>query len=181
MALAAKKTFTAIAAELGRVVSTITREVARNSGPNGYRAVRADRLAVARTARPRVGRLADLPAPREVVEDKLALCWSPRQISRHLEHAYPDDLLMRVSPETIYASLFVQSKAVLRPELTAHLRSRRVRRRPQGPMSLASRRNRIPNMAGIAERPTEALDRSVAGHWEDDLIVGRYGRSTWSP
>ncbi len=175
--LAAKKTFTALAAELGRAVSTISREVARNSGPNGYRAVRADRLAVARTARPRAGKLADLPVLRALVEDKLALCWSPWQISRHLKHAYPGDPRMRVSHETIYTSLFVQTKAVLRPELTAHLRTRRVRRRPQRRMSLASRRSRIPNMLGIAERPAHVADRVVAGHWEGDLLVGRYGRS----
>jgi IS30 family transposase len=113
--LAARKTFTTIAAELGRAVTTITREVARNSGPNGYRAVRADRLAVARTARPRAGKLADHPALRAVVEDKLTLCWSPRQISRHLERTYPHDPTMRVSHETIYTSLFVQAKGVLRP------------------------------------------------------------------
>jgi len=175
--LAARKSFTMIAAELGRAVTTITREVARNSGPNGYRAVRADRLAVARTARPRAGKLADHPALRAVVEDKLTLCWSPRQISRHLEGSYPHDPTMRVSHETIYTSLFVQAKGVLRPELTGQLRTRRVRRRPQRRMSLASRRNRIPNMRGIGERPVEVLDRSVAGHWEGDLLVGRYGRS----
>jgi IS30 family transposase len=175
--LAARKTFTTIAAELRRAVTTITREVARNSGPNGYRAVRADRLAVARTARPRAGKLADHPALRAVVEDKLTLCWSPRQISRHLERTYPHDPTMRVSHETIYTSLFVQAKGVLRPELTGQLRTRRVRRRPQRRMSLGSRRNRIPNMRGIAERPVEVLDRSVAGHGEGDLLVGRYGRS----
>jgi IS30 family transposase len=101
----------------------------------------------------------------------------PRQISRHLERTYPYDPTMRVSHETIYTSLFVQAKGVLRPELTGQLRTRRVRRRPQRRMSLASRRNRIPNMRGIAERPIEVLDRSVAGHWEGDLLVGRYGRS----
>ena len=123
------------------------------------------------------GKLADLPGLRALVEDKLMLCWSPRQISRHLEHAYPHDPSMRVSHETIYTSLFVQAKGVLRPELTAQLRTRRVRRRPQKRMSLASRRNRIPNMLGIAERPAQVADRVVPGHWEGDLIVGRYGRS----
>ncbi len=175
--LAGRKSLTAIAAELGRAVSTISREVTRNSGPNGYRAVRADRLAVARTARPRAGKLADHPTLRAVVEEKRRLCWSPRQISRHLERAYPHDPSMRVSHETIYTSLFVQAKGVLQPELTGQLRTRRVRRRPQRRLSSASRRNRIPYMRGIAERPVDVLDRDQAGHWEGDLLVGRYGRS----
>ncbi len=158
-------------------LSTVSREVARNSGPHGYRAVRADRLAVARTARPRAGKSADLPTLRAAVEDKLQLRWSPQQISRHLERVYPDDPLMRVSHETIYTSLFVQTKAVLPGTLTANLPTRRVRRRPQRRMSLSTRRNRIPDMVGIGDRPAEAADRVAPGHWEGDLLVGRYGRS----
>lgn len=178
--LAAKKTFTAIAAELGRAVSTISREVARNSGPNGYRAVRADRLAVARTARPRAGQLASWPTYPFCARwwRTSWRCAGRRGRSAGTSSApYPDDPRMRVSHETIYTSLFVQTKAVLHPELTAHLRTRRVRRRPQRRMSLASRRSRIPNMLGIAERPAHVADRVVAGHWEGDLLVGRYGRS----
>jgi len=173
--LAAGRTLTAIAAELGRAVSTVSREVARNSGPNGYRAARAQRLATARTARPRAGKLADNPALREVVEQRLAQCWSPRQISRHLELAFPDDLGMRVSHETIYTSLFVQAKGVLRPELTQNLRTRRVRRRPRRRMSLSNRR--ALDKVNVSERPAIVLERSTPGHWEGDLLVGRYGRS----
>src|SRR4051794_40150372 len=106
--LARRLTLTAIAAELGRSVSTVSREVRRNSGPNGYRAARAERLATLRTARPRAGKLADDPALRRYVEEKLALSWSPRQISRRLHADFPDDTAMRVSHETIYTSLFVQ-------------------------------------------------------------------------
>jgi len=100
--LAQRKTFTAIAEELGTSVSTVSREVARNSGVNGYRAARADRFATARMARPRAGTLAEYPQLRAYVEDKLALCWSPQQISRRARLDHPDDLTMRVSHETIY-------------------------------------------------------------------------------
>ena len=124
------KTLTAIATELGQSTSTVSREVARNSGPNGYRVAKADRLAVQRTAGPRQGKLADDPTQRRYVEDKLRLRWSPQQISRRLIVDYPHDRCMRVSHETIHTSLLVQTKAVLRTELTAHLRTRRVRWRP---------------------------------------------------
>ena len=104
---------TTLTGELGRSVSTVSREVRRNSGTNGYRAARADRLAMTRTARPRRGELAEHHVLREYVEDKLTQCWSPRQISRRLCVDHPDDPTMRVSHETIYTSLFVQTKAVL--------------------------------------------------------------------
>jgi hypothetical protein len=164
--LAQHKTFTAIAAELGRSASTVSREVARNSGPNGYRAARADRLAVQRMARPRPGKLAEDPTLRRYVEDKLRLRWSPQQISRRLITEFPHDASMRVSHETIYTSLFVQTTAVLRTELTAHLRTRRVRRRPQRRAIPRWQSRRIPNMVSIRQRPDEVLDRQVPGHWE---------------
>jgi transposase, IS30 family len=175
--LAQHKTLTAIASELGRSVSTVSREVTRNSGPNGYRAARADRLATARTARPRAGKLAGDPMLRRYVEDKLTSCWSPRQISRRLIVDFPDDPVMRVSHETIYTSLFVQTKAILRGELTRHLRTGRVRRRPQRRMSVQAGSRRIPQMTPISARPVQVLDRREPGHWEGDLLVGRYGRS----
>jgi len=175
--LAAGWTLTAIAASLGRPTSTVSREVARNSGINGYRAARADRLATARTARPRAGKLAADPMLRRYVEDKLALCWSPAQISRRLVMEFPHDEAMRVSHETIYTSLFVQAKGVLRPELTAQLRTRRVRRRPHRRVSVDGRRSRIPDLVPISLRPASAADRREPGHWEGDLLVGRYGRS----
>jgi transposase, IS30 family len=113
--LAQRRSFTAIAAELGRAVSTVSREVARNSGPDGYRSARADRVAVARTARPRAGKLADAPHLRRYVENRLAARWSPQQVSRRLLVEFPDDPAMRVSHETIYTSLFVQAKACCPP------------------------------------------------------------------
>lgn len=108
--MAQKKTLTAIASELGRSTSTVSREVTRNSGPNGYRAARADRLAALRTTRPRPGKLADAPTLRSYVEDKLRLRWSPQQISRRLIMDHPDDASMRVSHETIYTSLLCRPK-----------------------------------------------------------------------
>jgi IS30 family transposase len=175
--LAQRKTLTAIAEQLGRSVSTVSREVRRNSGLNGYRAARADRLAMTRTARPRWGKLAEHRVLGEYVEDKLTLCWSPRQISRRLLLDHPDDPTMRVSHETIYTSLFVQTKALLRTELTTNLRSRRVRRRPQRRVNPHRDTGRIKDMTPVSARPVEALDRRQPGHWEGDLLVGRYGRS----
>ncbi len=175
--LAQRRTMTSIAAELGRSVSTVSREISRNSGVNGYRAVRADRLAVTRTARPRAGKLADDPVLRGYVEDKLACRWSPQQIAERLCLDFPADPLMRLSHETIYTSLFVQAKAILPGELMAQLRTRRVRRRPQRRMKGPQGPGRIPQMTKIAERSERVLDRSEPGHWEGDLIVGRYGRS----
>ena len=176
--LAQKKSLTAIAAELGRSVSTVSREVGRNSGPNGYRAARADRLATARTSRPRAGKLAEAPALRAYVEDKLQLHWSPQQISRRLLLEYGGDPSMRVSHETIYTSLFVQTKAVLRTELTGKLRTRRVHRRPQRRVSRpGTGRGRIPQMTPVSERPAAVDNRLEPGHWGGDLVVGRYGRS----
>jgi transposase, IS30 family len=175
--LAQKMTLTVIASELGRSVSTISREIARNAGPNGYRAARADRLATARTARPRAGKLADDPTLRRYVEDKLGLCWSPQQISRRLRVEFAGDEAMRVSHETIYTSLFVQTKAILPGELTKQLRTRRVRRRPQRRVNPTNDTVQMAEKPSIRARPVDALDRCQPGHWEGDLLVGRYGRS----
>jgi IS30 family transposase len=176
--LAARRTMTSIAAELGRSVSTVSREVARNSGPNGYRAARADRLARVRQARPRPGKLAGHQELRRYVEGKLAMRWSPEQIAHRLVVDFPDDRSMRVSHETIYTSLFVQAKAALPGELTAQLRTGRVRRRPQRRVKSAGpERGRIPAMVSIHDRPDDVAAREQPGHWEGDLIVGRHGRS----
>jgi IS30 family transposase len=175
--LAQRKTLTAIAAEIGRSVSTVSREVARNSGPNGYRAARADRLATAARRAPARGSSPTTPALRAWVEDKLAQYWSPRQISRRLVMEFPDDAAMRVCHETIYTSLFVHSKRTLGGELTRCLRTGRVRRRPRRRVSAAVRRAEVFDRLSIHDRPAAVLDRTVAGHWEGDLLVGRYGRS----
>jgi len=173
--LAAGQTLTEIARPLGRSASTISREVARNSGPRGYRAVSADRLAVARARRPKQAKLAANVRLRTQVERWLAKYWSPQQISARLEEEFPDDPEMRVSHETIYASLFVQARGALRLELTSCLRTGRARRRPQKRVSVP--RTRIPDMVMISQRPAEAEDRAVPGHWEGDLIVGKASKS----
>ncbi len=168
-------TLTAIAAQIGLSPSTVSREVKRNSALTGYRAVRADRLAQARTAQPRLPKLAIQPELRTEVEKRLAERWSPQQISRRLAIDFPDDPSMRVSHETIYTSLFMQAKGGLPGQLTVHLRTRRVRRRPHRRVFVGPRR--IGNMVHISQRPAEVALRIVAGHWEGDLVVGQRGGS----
>ena len=176
--LALGYSLTRIAEQLGRSTSTVSREVHRNSTATGYRAVRADRIAQARTKRSRPPKLALLPELRAVVESQLALRWSPQQISRRLRLDYPDDPAMRVSHETIYTSLFVQAKPGLPGELTVHLRSRRVRRRPH--RRVAVKPPRIKDMVAIRHRPAEVEHRRVLGHWEGDCATWKAARNEWS-
>ena len=173
--LAKGLTNAAIARQIGRSPSTVSREVKRNTSLAGYRAVKADRLAHARTARPRLPKLARQPELRAAVEQRLAKRWSPEQISRRLKEEFPDDPSMRVSHETIYTSLFVQAKGALPGQLTVHLRTRRVRRRPHRRVFVGPRR--IGDMVPISQRPAEVAARVVLGHWEGDLVVGRRGGS----
>jgi transposase, IS30 family len=164
----------AIGRRLSRSPSTISREVANNGGRRRYRAAAADRAADLRACRPKVAKLAHHSRLRDEVEAMLDMQWSPQQISARLIVEFPDDLSMRVSHETIYQSLFVQSRGALRKELTACLRTGRTRRRPHGRKSM---RGQIKDMVVISERPAEIEDRAVPGHWEGDLIVGAYGKS----
>jgi IS30 family transposase len=174
--LRAGESLRAIARRLGRAPSTVSREVAGNGGPPGYRAWQAERLAVERARRPKPVKLAANLRLRALVEVLLALRWSPEQISARLRHDHPDQPEMWVSPETIYQSLFVQGRGALRAELARCLRSGRARRRPRG-RGLADGRGRIPDMVLISDRPAEVEDRAVPGHWEGDLIIGRDQRS----
>ena len=160
-----------IAHRLGRSSSTVSREVAANGGLQRYRAAVAHRASRHRGRRPKPAKLATNPRLSEVVEEKLGLWWSPLQISRWLESAYPDDEEMRVSHETIYQSLFIQGKGTLRKELWRCLRTGRAVRRPQG--RPASTKGQIRDMVMISERPAEVEDRAVPGHWEGDLIMGK--------
>lgn len=164
----------AIARSLRRNVSCISREVARNGGRVAYRAYRADQRAVRAAARPRERRIASHAALRRVVEEKLERRWSPQQIAQHLRCVYPHDERMRASHETIYQSLFVQARGSLRRELTRYLRTRRMSRKAR---SRTETRGRIVDMVHIRERPPEAEDRAVPGHWEGDLVLGARGRS----
>jgi IS30 family transposase len=168
---AAGRSLRAIAESIGRAPSTVSREVARNSaGTRGYRAFTADRMAQARTARPKPAKLAQDGRLRAVVEAQLEDGFSPEQISNRLVLDYPDEPEMRVSHETIYQALYVQSRGALNRELTAQLRSGRALRQPK--RRATERRGRIPDMVLISERPAEADDRAIPGHWEGDLIIG---------
>jgi transposase, IS30 family len=170
--LAAGDSLRAIARRLGRAPSTVSREVNAGGGRRHYRAVRADRAAHRRARRPKQAKLAMSPRLRAEVEDKLGLLWSPQQISKWLRWAYPNDPEMRVSHETIYLSLYVQGRGALRRELAQALRSGRASRRPRH-IKGGFGQGQINDMVMISERPAEANDRAVPGHWEGDLIFGR--------
>jgi len=166
-------TFTAIAGQLGRTVSTISREVKRGGGRCEYRACRAKVGPRQQTRRPkpfklRPGRLL------EEVASRLEQLWSPDEIAVRLRLDHADDPQMRVSHETIYQSLFVQGRGELRRELARCLRSGRTARKPRGAIE---GRGRIPGMVMLSQRPAEADDRAVPGHWEGDLILGQGSRS----
>jgi IS30 family transposase len=170
--LAGGESLRAIARRLGRAPSTISREVVANGGRRRYRACRADSAAVKRMRRPKRSKLAVCPRLRGAVEAKLELRWSPQQISGWLVDEFPSDPEMRVSHETIYLSLFVQSRGALRKELTRYLRSGHTTRRPKG-HSVMNGQGQLRGTLNIRERPAEAEDRAVPGHWEGDLLMGK--------
>jgi len=167
------ETLTAIASELGRSVSTVSREVAANGGKDDYRAWRAHERAHQRSLRPKPRKLA-CPELSSQVTRWLKKWWSPAEISKRLRLEYPDDPMMWVSHETIYKTLFVQGRGELRRELARCLRTGRTQRRPR---SRVETRGRIPGMVMISERPAEVEDRAVPGHWEGDLLIGKNGDS----
>ena len=163
-----------IAAAVGRAPSTVSREVAANGGRDGYAPMAAHRRAAALARRPKTPKLAARPALRERVVADLERLWSPEQIARRLRVEFPDQPEMRVSHETVYRSLFVQGRGELRRELTACLRTGRAARRPRG---RTDGRGHITGMVMVSDRPADAADRAVPGHWEGDLILGKGGRS----
>ena len=163
----------AIARQLGRAPSTVTREVKVNGGTKGYGSGRAHVRAQACTRRPKPFKLDRGPLRDEVTKGLLEL-WSPDEISQRLRVAFPDDPMMQVSHETIYQSLFVQGRGELRRELARCLRSGRTHRKAQG---RSKKIGQLPDMVNISERPAEADDRAVPGHWEGDLIVGKSNRT----
>jgi transposase, IS30 family len=164
-----------IARALGRSASTVCREISGCGGRERYRALRGERRARALARRPKPTKLSACPRLLEAVEAGLEQGWSPQQISARLIQDYPDDLGMRISHETIYLSLYVQSRGELRRQLTAQLRTQRTKRKPQG---RPSRRGRIPEMLMISQRPAQVQDRAVPGAWEGDLIMGSRSRSS---
>ena len=175
--LAARHTLSEIAAELGVDKSTISRERSRHSTLEGrYRPMHAQARAeaTARTAHTRPRKLSRPGPLRDYVVAGLGQKWSPQEISYRLRREHPDDPVMRVSAESIYQSLFVQARGSLKGELTAHLRTQRTRRHSQSARveAAACGRGRLPATISIRERPAEAEDRAVPGHWEGDLIIG---------
>jgi len=166
-----------IGRRIGRDRSTIGREVRRNGGRVEYRAGRADRATCDRAKRPKPTKFETNPVLAMVVNDCLSLGWSPVQISGRLRDDFADDATMRVVPETIYQALFVQGRGGLNKELSKHLRTHRVRRRPHTITARNGGHGRIIDMVSISDRPAEIEDRAVPGHWEGDLIIGKGGRS----
>jgi transposase, IS30 family len=161
-----------IAKRLDRVASTVSREVARHGGRPEYRAKEADSQAWESALRPKRCLLAIHVRLQKVVASKLILDWSPEQISGWLKIQYPDDQSMRVSHETIYRSLFIQARGVLKKELLGHLRSKRRIRRSQHSGIFRDSRGQIADAISIRERPAEIQDRAIPGHWEGDLLSG---------
>src|ERR1700676_2564547 len=161
-----------IARGMNRAASTVSREVARHGGRPAYRAHDADHQAWVSALRPKKCLLAVNRKLRNIVASKLILDWSPEQISGWLKTQYPDDESMRVSHETIYRSLFIQARGVLKKELMDHLRSKRRMRRSRRSHIFKDSRGQIVDAISIRERPAEIEDRAVPGHWEGDLIGG---------
>jgi len=174
--LLAGEAFREMATRLGRAPSTISREVGKNGGRRCYRVSRAEDAAVRHARRPKPYKLVENQTLRREVERRLSLRWSPQQISARLVRDYPDDQEMRVSHETIYRSLFVQARGALRKELAACLRTGRTQRCSHK-RTEHSGTGRLREMVMISERPPEAADRAIPGHWEGDLLMGKGGRS----
>lgn len=170
--IAAGDSMRGIAATLQRAPSTVSREIRRNGGRRRYRASAADESACGRARRPKRCRLAVNRRLRAIVAKKLSLEWSPEQISGWLKREYPDAPGMQISHETIYRSLFVQTRGVLKKELVRHLRTRRMMRRSKKASTRGQPRGQIIDAVSIRERPAEIEDRAVPGHWEGDLLQG---------
>jgi IS30 family transposase len=171
--LAAGASLRQIARALQRAPSTISREVSRNTTSHSYRATRAEERAWDRARRPKLCQLALNPKLRYIVSSKLALDWSPEQIAGWLKRMYPDEESLHVSHETIYRSLFIQTRGVLKKELQRHLRTQRVLRQSRHSNIRGLRRGQIIDGVPIANRSPEVKDRAVPGHWEGDLMAGR--------
>jgi IS30 family transposase len=161
-----------IAVGLGRHHTTVLREIKRSGGKYRYRAVFADEEAWARARRPKQTKLDRCPELRQVVERALRENYSPEQISGWLARRYPDNQRMRLSPETIYRALYVQSRGTLKPELVRHLRTGRTKRQARGSSRHGQGRGQIKDKVMISQRPPEVKDRAVPGHWEGDLLMG---------
>ena len=170
--IAGHDTVRRIALRLQRAPSTISREIRRHGGRLAYRAEHADRRAWRRARRPKGCRLATRPRLRRLIADKLSRQWSPQQIAGWLRLTFPSDPDRQVSHETIYRSLFVQSRGVLKRALTQHLRRQRPRRQARAAREVGHYPGHIVDAVSIRQRPADAADRAVPGHWEGDLLMG---------
>lgn len=174
--IAAGLSMRAIAKRMDRHVSTVSREIARHGGRQSYRAGAADKRAWRNTLRPKRCKLAEQRPLCKMVAAKLQENWSPRQISKWLKAQFRDDRSMQISHESIYRTLFIQARGALKKELLTHLRQAGLIRRGRKPTNEAGRQGQIIDALSIRERPAEAHDRAVPGHWEGDLLMG--GRSS---
>jgi len=162
----------AIASQLGRAPSTISREIRRNGGRRRYRANQAEEAAWEQAHRPKSCKLAQNPALARIVAEKLMDRWSPWQIAGWLKRTYPDDMSMQVSHETIYLTLYIQARGALKKELIKYLRRSRAMRRSRHHTQKTKDHGKITDTVSISERPPEVEDRAVPGHWEGDLLCG---------
>jgi IS30 family transposase len=173
-AVVAGKSIRSIAASLGRAPSTMSREVRRNGGLEGYRAIQAEQRAWDRARRPKACKLVANRKLADIVADKLKFQWSPEQIAGWLKQAYAGDEDYHVSHETIYRSLYIQARGALKKELLEHLRRSRNMRRSRHHTQKTDDHGRISETVSISERPATVDDRAVPGHWEGDLLFGSH-------
>ena len=171
-ALVAGHSIRSIATSLQRAPSTVSREIGRNGGSENYRASQADEAAWARARRPKLCKLVMHRALARWVAEKLQRHWAPQQIAGWLKHCNPDDTSCQVSHETIYRTLYIQSRGALKKELLAHLRRTRTMRRSRHHTQKTDDHGRITGTVSISERPASVDDRAVPGHWEGDLLFG---------
>ena len=170
--IAAHRSARSMARLLDRSASTVSREISRNGGYDRYRAAQAEEQAWVRARRPKRCKLANVAWLRRVVARQLRLNWSPEQIAGWLKRAHPGEGAYQVSHETIYRSLFVQARGVLKKELQQHLRSKRTIRRSKQATQKGDGRGQLKDIISIRERPASVADRAVPGHWEGDLLSG---------
>lgn len=171
-ALASGQSIRCIAGLLKRAPSTISREINRNGGQEGYRASQADQAAWDRAHRPKTCKLVSNKDLARLVASKLQLQWSPEQIAGWLKKTYPGNEDYQVSHEIIYRSLYIQARGALKKELLAHLRRTRIMRRSRHHTQKTGNHGRITDTVSISERPATVEDRAVPGHWEGDLMFG---------
>ncbi|HEI8297144.1 IS30 family transposase [Proteus mirabilis] len=170
--LAEKCSFREIAKKISRAPSTVSREIRRHGGLTNYRAAKADKKAWDNALRPKACKLSQNPTLCKIIAEKMHRGWSPEQIAGWLKRNYPDAQGMNVSHETIYKTLFIQTRGTLKKELQQYFRSRRTVRKSRTTSLKGKGLGSIPNAVPISERPSTVADRAIPGHWEGDLIQG---------